>query len=191
VARGSPGLSGAALVVGVGGLYLAYAGIRDVPLVEGLRALLRGDKAALTGLGKEQPAWAPITMDAIAIGEGDAAPPPSGQLTGDSGIAKLVGNAKLAYPILKAAFPHLRMGGWRATGSVPNSDHPKGLAIDVMTGDNAVAQRVIGVAKLTPGLRVWIWNRHYGSRANGWRAAPCNGHCGPSPHTDHVHLSWT
>jgi hypothetical protein len=180
------GLSGAALFVGVGGLYLAYAGVRDVPLVEGLRSLLRGERPA-----EKQPAWAPITMDAIAAQEGDGAPPPSGTLTGDSGISRLRGNAALAYPVLKAAFPHLRMGGWRPSGSVPNSDHPKGLAIDVMTGDNAMAGRIIGVARRTPGLRNWIWSRHYASVNTGWRRTPCGGHCGPSPHTDHVHLSWS
>jgi hypothetical protein len=188
VARPGAGLSGAALFVGIGGLYLAYAGIRDVPLVDGLRSLLRGETPAGA---KAAPDWAPITMAQVAAQEGDGTPPASGQLTGDSGIAGLKGAAALAYPVLKAAFPHLRMGGWRPSGSVPNSDHPKGLAIDVMTGDDAMAQRVIGVARRTPKLRNWIWNRHYASVNTGWRKTPCGGSCGPSPHTDHVHLSWS
>lgn len=39
-ARG--GISGIAVTIGAAGLYLVYAGIRDVPVVEGLRELARG-----------------------------------------------------------------------------------------------------------------------------------------------------
>lgn len=185
MARPKVGLSGAALFVGIGGLYLAYAGIRDVPLVDGLRSLLRGEQPAGA---KQAGTFQPIAL--AAASEGDAPPPPAGA-TGDSGISGLKGAAALAYPILKMAFPTLRMGGYRASGSVPNSDHPKGLAIDVMTTQDAVAQNVIRVAKATPRLRLWIWNRHYASTNTGWRVTPCGGDCGPSPHTDHVHLSWS
>jgi hypothetical protein len=192
VARRDAGLSGAALFIGVGGLYLAYAGVRDVPLVEGLRSLLRGQAPPSA---KQGPDWAPITMEGIAAQEGDGVPAPQGAL-GDTGISRLKGGAALAYPILKAAFPHLHFGGWRPQGSVPNSDHPKGLALDISGGvfgqgpeaADATAKRVIALARSTPGFRVWIWNRHYGSGPPP--GSPCGSHCGPSPHTDHVHISW-
>jgi hypothetical protein len=175
--------------VGVSGLYIAYAGIRDVPLVDGLRSLLRGERPAeRTAVFEGIKLAASATKAAGDVAAGALAV--AGQ-AGDTGIDRLVGNAALAYPVLKRAFPGLRMGGWRAKGSVPSSDHPKGLAIDVMTGDEATAQRVIKVMRATPGLRLWIWNRHYASTNTGWRVTPCGDDCGPSAHTDHVHGSWT
>jgi len=187
----SAGLSGAALSVGALGLYLAYAGVRDVPLVEGLRSLLRGQ--APPG-AKSGPTWAPVTMAQIATAEGDSPGGPQGAL-GDSGISGLKGYAALAYPVLKAAFSHLHFGGYRPTGSVPGSRHPRGLAIDISGGvfsqgpaaADTTAQRILAVFKATPGARTWIWNRHSRSRANGWALKPYNG---PSPHTDHVHVDW-
>lgn len=181
MARPSAGLSGAALFVGLGGLYLAYAGVRDVSLTEGLRSLLRGERPV-----EKQSSFQPITLADAAASEGDA--PPADGAKGDTGIRQLRGTARLAYPLLKAAFPDLRMGGWRATGSVPDSDHPKGLAIDVMTSDPATANRVIALARTIPNLSYWIWNRHIASAAHGWVVRP---YSGPSPHTDHVHLSWS
>lgn len=188
----SAGLSGAALTVGVLGLYLAYAGVRDVPLVEGLRSLLRGQAPPSAKAG---PSWAPITMAEIATQEGDSPGADPGAISGDSGIARLKGYAALGYPVIKAAFPHLHAGGYRPTGSVPNSRHPRGLAIDWSGGvfgqgpsaADATAKRLIGVFKATPGARCAIWNRHSYCRANGWAAKP---YSGPSPHTDHVHTDW-
>lgn len=187
MARPRAGLSGAALFVGVGGLYLAYAGVRDVPLVDGLRSLLRGERPT-----ERTPSFEGVKL-ASGIVSKTTAPTGVGKAgqVADTGISGLRGNAALAYPVLKQAFPALRMGGWRATGSVPGSDHPKGLAIDVMTTDEATAQRVIKVMRATPGFRLWIWNRHYASTNTGWRVTACGSACGPSPHTDHVHGSWT
>lgn len=184
MARPRAGLSGAALFVGIGGLYLAYAGVRDVPLVDGLRSLLRGERPA-----EKQAAFAAVNLARIAEAGSNALSIAGGAiqgLGGDTGIDRLVGNARMAYPGLKAAFPTLRMGGWRATGSVPGSRHPLGLAIDVMTTDGATAGRVIAHFRGTPGARTWIWNRQDAS-APFWRVTP---YSGPSPHTDHVHLDW-
>lgn len=50
MARRSAGVSGTAVLFGAAGIYLAYAGIKDVPLVSGLRSLLRG-KAPAEGAG--------------------------------------------------------------------------------------------------------------------------------------------
>jgi hypothetical protein len=183
VARRGAGLSGAALFVGVGGLYLAYAGIRDVPLVEGLRSLLRGKRPS-----ESRRAYNPITLDAIARSEGDLPNPQGG--AGDQGITRLVGSARLGYVMLKAAFPTLRFSGWRPQGSVPGSRHPLGLAIDITPlnapQDDRRARTVIAAFKLTSGARCWIWNRQIGC-APDWRARP---YSGPSPHTDHVHVDW-
>jgi hypothetical protein len=84
-------------------------------------------------------------------------------------------------------FPWMTIGGWRSRGSVPGSDHPKGKALDLMTGSSAVANQIIGRFLGQAGAKYWIWNRQFASAATGWRA---RSYSGPSPHTDHVHLSY-
>lgn len=44
MARRSAGVSGTAVLFGAAGIYLAYAGVKNVPLVSGLRSLLRGQR---------------------------------------------------------------------------------------------------------------------------------------------------
>lgn len=82
--------------------------------------------------------------------------------------------------------------GWRAVGSVPNSAHPKGLAADLVTdnlpngkavGDKLAAYAVANAAKY--GITEVIWYRRIWSPSKGWRD-----YNGPSPHTDHVHLTF-
>jgi phage-related protein len=103
------------------------------------------------------------------------------------GSAKgLVGWAAWYYPFWKALFPWMTIGGWRAQGSVPGSDHPKGKALDLMTSSGAVAQQIISNFLGQHGAKYWIWNRQFSS-APGWGI---RGYSGPSPHTDHVHLSY-
>lgn len=76
--------------------------------------------------------------------------------------------------------------GWRAVGSVPGSDHPKGLAIDFMTSDKAKGDRL--VADLIGNASSWgityiIWYRRI------WQNGEWDSYKGPSPHTNHVHVS--
>lgn len=80
------------------------------------------------------------------------------------------------------------VGGWRPTGSVSNSDHPLGLALDFMTLDkakgDALAADLIANAGAY-GVKYIIWYRRV------WR----NGAWSPytsttNPHTDHVHVSF-
>jgi hypothetical protein len=107
---------------------------------------------------------------------------------GGGGSAKgLVGYASTAFQFFKDMFPGMTIGGWRATGSVPGSDHPKGKALDLMTGSNAIAQRIISMFMDLPGKKYWIWNRQIATASGGWQPRP---YSGPSPHTDHVHLSF-
>lgn len=86
---------------------------------------------------------------------------------------------------ISARFQISNIGGWRATGSVPGSDHPKGLALDVMTVSkgNLVANWVIAnSARLS--VTYIIWNRRI------WKNGKWSPYSGPSPHTDHVHISF-
>jgi hypothetical protein len=94
-------------------------------------------------------------------------------------------HVKAAAEEISARFQITNIGGYRATGSVPNSDHPKGLAIDVMTvaKGNLVANWTIqNAARL--GVTYIIWNRRI------WQDGKWSAYSGPSPHTDHVHISF-
>lgn len=80
------------------------------------------------------------------------------------------------------------IGGWRAKGSVPGSDHPKGLALDFMTrskskGDQ-LARDVLANAS-NWNVKYVIWWRQIWFPGKGWEP-----YSGPSPHTDHVHVSF-
>lgn len=80
------------------------------------------------------------------------------------------------------------IGGWRAHGSVPNSDHPKGLALDYMTRSKATGDAL--AADLLRNASAWnikyiIWYRQIWQPGKGWQP-----YHGPSPHTDHVHASF-
>lgn len=81
------------------------------------------------------------------------------------------------------------IGGWRAHGSVPGSDHPKGLALDFMTYRNkkqgtALANDLVRNYK-SWNIKYVIWNRYIWTPSRGWHR-----YNGPSPHTDHVHASF-
>jgi len=97
-------------------------------------------------------------------------------------------------PKTKAAMAYIRqtygavVKGWRARGSVPNSDHPKGRALDAFTasagqGDSIAAEFVRDAAKW--GVKYVIWKRREWTPARGWHA-----YTGPDPHTGHVHISF-
>lgn len=82
--------------------------------------------------------------------------------------------------------------GYRAVGSVPGSDHPKGLAVDFMindlpngraVGDDLAADAIANYQAL--GIKYVIWYRRIWQPGIGWKR-----YVGPSPHTDHVHVSW-
>lgn len=84
------------------------------------------------------------------------------------------------------------IGGWREHGSVPGSDHPKGRAIDLMINDipNGKATGTAMANDIIRNYKAWnvsyvIWNHYIWSPSKGWRR-----YTGPSPHTDHVHVSF-
>lgn len=84
------------------------------------------------------------------------------------------------------------IGGWRAVGSVKNSDHPKGLALDFMVSAKSPESKARGdalAAALLNERGQWkvkyvIWNKKI-NQGNGWES-----YSGPSDHTDHVHASF-
>lgn len=97
-------------------------------------------------------------------------------------------HVKKAAEEISSRFGITKIGGFRTVGSVPGSDHPKGLAIDVMTVEKGtmVAEWTIANARRLSVTYV-IWNRRIYDVRNGkgWTS-----YSGPSPHTDHVHISF-
>lgn len=82
--------------------------------------------------------------------------------------------------------------GGRGPGSVPGSDHPKGLALDFMINNvsNGHARGNDLANDLIKNYKAWnikyiIWNRYIWHPGRGWSK-----YSGPSPHTDHVHASF-
>jgi hypothetical protein len=179
--RRSPGIAGSAVLAGTAGLYLVYTGWKDVPFFDGLRSLLRKETP------QPRASHAPFTLTATGIGKAGAFVSKTlGPVqAGDTGIERLVGNAIGGYNVIRA------MGTWQIGGwglrLTPGSDHPKGLAIDVMHPTGAEAQTIIATFKGLPGAKYWIWNRQIAEKDEGW--VPKR-YTGTSPHTDHVHLSF-
>jgi len=106
--------------------------------------------------------------------------------SGGGSSAGLVGFAKTAMGIFSKMFPGMSIGGWRARGSVPGSDHPKGKALDLMTGNSFIHRMIIEIFKRMPGAKYWISKGKIASFPD-W--VP-RGYFGPSPHDDHVHTSF-
>lgn len=80
--------------------------------------------------------------------------------------------------------------GWRAVGSVPNSDHPKGLALDFMTLDKAKGDALAN--DLIANHSAWavkyiVWyKRSWNPQRGTWAAYTSTS----NPHTDHLHVSF-
>lgn len=82
--------------------------------------------------------------------------------------------------------------GGKGPGSVPGSDHPKGRALDYMINNikngkavgTSLANDVIAHYKQW-NVKYVIWNRYIWQPGIGWKP-----YHGPSPHTDHVHVSF-
>ncbi len=95
---------------------------------------------------------------------------------------------KSAADLLGKKFGIKDVGGWRAHGSVPGSLHPKGLALDMMTTKGQALADYARANAAAFGITEVIWNRKIWTARRskeGWRS-----YSGPSPHTDHVHLSF-
>jgi hypothetical protein len=105
------------------------------------------------------------------------------------GLKRVTANVAGAADYFGSKYGIKSVGGWRSKGSVPGSDHPKGRALDFMTSNvktgTALAHDLIRNAKKWSVTYV-IWNRYIWTPGRGWRK-----YSGPSPHTDHVHASFS
>lgn len=147
---------------------------------------------------------AAVSMMKFAVGQAGALPGKvlgwamkhgMAALTGGSGgggsAGGLVGFARAAWTALLNRF-HLPMGGYRAQGSVPGSDHPKGKAIDIMTSNRALHEAIISFGKQLAGAKYWISYSRIAS-APDWRVRGYSHPSGSNPtlrHEDHVHWSF-
>jgi hypothetical protein len=118
------------------------------------------------------------------------APPPPPPASCPTDLEGVRPNVAAAGHHIAARFgvPLSRIGGRAARPGNPTSDHPRGLALDFMVvgskadriADYAVAQRArLGVTYVIWDRRIWSDTRR------GWRS-----YSGPTPHTDHVHISF-
>jgi peptidoglycan hydrolase CwlO-like protein len=109
----------------------------------------------------------------------------------------LTPTTKRLYGLVVRTFDVHAIGGWRPYGSVPGSDHPRGRAIDVMTGYNrSLGWRIATWASRNAwalDVKYVIFNGRIWTRGRGWHgyrhpSDPCN--CNPTlRHDDHVHIS--
>lgn len=103
---------------------------------------------------------------------------------------KLLQPAARMYDTVTSAFPDVKPGGWREKGSVPNSDHPKGLALDIPVPlKSAKGDTVANFLIDQPGVKYVIWNDKIWENGK-WK--PYKHPAGSNPtlnHEDHVHVS--
>jgi len=96
---------------------------------------------------------------------------------------------RVAY-ILGPMFGVTTVYGHRDQGSVPDSDHPKGRALDFMISSTAVGDALAGFAIKNArilGVKYIVWNRRSWNPERGtWQAYTAT----TNPHTDHVHISF-
>lgn len=116
----------------------------------------------------------------------------AGGISRKYGLKSITSNTSSAADYWGSKYGIKTIGGYREHGSVPGSDHPKGRALDFMinnmkNGTNvgtALANDVIKNYKAW-NVKYVIWNRYIWTPNQGWHR-----YNGPSPHTDHVHVSF-
>ena len=154
------------------------------------RAAAAARRARLARLARQRTASGP-TVISSDDGGGHGGGPDTASYNNLSPATKRV------YGLVVRIFDVHSIGGWRAYGSVPGSDHPRGRAIDVMTWSNRslgwrIASWAAGNAWAL-GVKYVIFNGRIWTRGRGWHgyrhpSDPCN--CNPTlRHDDHVHIS--
>lgn len=108
------------------------------------------------------------------------------------GLKGITSNTSKAADYWGSKYGIKTIGGYREHGSVPGSDHPKGRALDFMINNmkNGSATGTALANDVIKNYKAWnvkyvIWNRYIWTPSRGWHK-----YSGPSPHTDHVHVSF-
>lgn len=182
------GINGGGVALAAGGLFLIYAGVRNVPILDGLRELAAGRLPA------PRPAQ-PTEVGFIRnIGGGAGSTPAKGtENVAATRSLDSLGNVK---PHVRAAAAEIgpRFGIKTIYGWAPGTyEHPKGLALDFMTnnipngkavGDALAAYVLQNAARLKVMYVIW-YRRSWNPKRGTWIA-----YSGASAHTDHVHVSF-
>lgn len=113
----------------------------------------------------------------------------TGAVVGHYKLGKVKSNVELVANSVGPKYGIKVAYGYSATGSVPDSDHPKGLAVDFMTptkeaGDKLAADLVKNASTYGIKYVIW-WGRINTLDGRGWRT-----YIGPRNHHDHVHASF-
>lgn len=169
------GISGLAVGIAAAGGFLVYAGVRRVPILEGLRELAAGR------LHPGVPAT-PTTVNILR-----KLPTPTGAADTDRyKLGAVKPHVAKAANEIGALFDLTTIFGW-APGAF---DHPKGLALDFMVygdkakGDRIAAYLLANAERLAITYVIW-WRRIWSVDRPSWRP-----YYGVSPHTDHPHASF-
>lgn len=181
------GISGLAVAVAATGGFLVYAGIKDVPLLDGLREIVSGK----TPTGRPQN---PSVKFGSAVGTaaGDIA---SGVVTQHT-LAGSQPHVKLALNEIGNKYGIKTIGGLRIGDP---GDHGRGLAGDLMidnipngtsVGGSMAAYMVSNNERL--GLTYVIWSMRIASASRGWVWRPyvTSVRTGDWQHVRHVHGSF-
>lgn len=181
------GISGLAVAVAAAGGFLVYAGIKDVPLLEGLREIIGGK----TPTGREQKKTA-VWTGGSAVGAGAA------DMAGVMGSYALPGvqpHVRMAANEIGGAYGIKSIGGFRPS----DLDHGRGLAVDVMTDNGGINtplnQRVAAYGyahRERLGLTYIIADMKIASASKGWVWRPYKPitSSGDFRHVRHVHFSF-
>ncbi|NNG36947.1 phage tail tape measure protein [Nakamurella aerolata] len=151
--------------------------------------------------GKAMAKAAGDALKSMLLLGGGAFAPGSGNW-GPENMSGLAQNTAAAMAFIKSTFGINNIGGWRASGSVAASDHPKGKALDVMINGwsspagiqqgNKVAAYFTGNPSAY-GTKYVIW-RNQINKGGGWgpyiRSDGGNATDPTLAHMDHVHISF-
>ncbi len=178
------GISGLAVAVTAVGGFLVYAGIRDVPLIDGLREITQGK----TPTGKAQ-------TKTLKLGVGSSGTTPTPTPNAKYSLGAVAKHVELAAYEIGPKFGIKTIGGW-APGAF---DHPRGLALDFMI-DNVTNGTSIGsqLAQFAVdnrerlGVTYVIYNMRIASDKQNWTWRPYSTtiRTGDWQHKKHVHVSF-
>ncbi len=155
-------------------------------------AIVRGDTKGFTEvMNRVGEGFVPavgVTGEAVGGAAADGAWAITGQLKYKLG--KVKPHVAAAASKYGPAYGITDIGGFGG-GSVPGSDHPKGLALDFMVSakkaDSKKRGDALAAALLAdPQVKYVIWDKRIDNKdGKGWHS-----YSGPSDHTDHVHASF-
>jgi hypothetical protein len=189
----SAGINAGAVTLAAAGGFLVYCGIRNVPVLPGLRDLAAGRLPAPRAAKVTDVSF---TAAAGAVGAAGGAIIAGGAVSSGGGVNDGRYHLGAVKPDVTAAayevgpkFNIKTIYGW-APGQF---DHPKGLALDFMintpglgkaTGDALAGYVLANAGRLNVKYVIW-YRRSWNPQRKTWVA-----YSGDSPHTDHVHVSF-